>query len=138
MGLQQSIDGALRLVKGLNPLRLVYKRTSVATGGDSLLGIGVSSASSDVLLTPQPAYSQLNDMASVLSSSNRVLEATDYQFILSGSSVAVTDLENRTMCLVFKGPGTVIEVLDIIGYDPSEYQGVNVAYTVYTRSRSRS
>lgn len=121
------------------PVKQVYKRTTTTTGGNSLLGIYPADSIQpvDVLLSPQPAYEQLQDRASVLSTSGLVLEATDYEIILSADSISINELEAGNLTFVFKNAkDNVTEEYRVLGYNPPEFQGSYVAFFVYARRKT--
>lgn len=137
MSVQSSIDNALTYLAGATPVRVAYKRIITTSGGDSLLGISGTTTHTDTQLTPQPVFTQLGDRASVLSAGNLVLAATDFEFTVSSSALAISDVETPNMTIVLKGPGSVVEEFRILGYNPAMLQGNYIAYTLYARSKSR-
>jgi hypothetical protein len=121
--------------------KFVYKRVTTTLAGSSLLGIYPSNAAEvvDTLLDPQPIPEQLQERASVLSSSGLVLEATDYEIILSVNSITLQELEQPGLTIVLKsaadGSGTN-EEYRILGYNPYQFQGKYVGYCIYVRRKT--
>lgn len=121
--------------------RFVYKRTTTTSGGNTLLGIypANSTQQTDTLLNPQPIPQQLQERASVLSATGLVLEATDYEIILSADSITLQELEQPSLTIVLKsaadGSGTN-EEYRILGYNPYEFQGKYVGYCIYVRRKT--
>jgi hypothetical protein len=118
----------------------MYKRTTVTAGGNSLLGLYPTNSSTvtDTLLVPQPMPDQLGEKASVLSSSGLVLEASDYEVILSANSITVEELEAANLTFVLKaadGSGTV-EEYRMLGYNPYQFQGAYAGFCIYMRRKT--
>jgi hypothetical protein len=136
MSLQSSIDYVLRYVGP--PAKQVYKRTTVTPAGDSLLGLSPSGAPqhTDTLLVPQPVYEQLQDRAAVLSSSGMALEASDYEIVISSSSISITELEQGNLTFVLTDTSGLVEEYRVLGYNPSQFQGKYVVFCVYARRKA--
>lgn len=138
MNLSFWFDYALKQVGP--PVKEMYKRTTVNAGGNNLLGIYPtnSTTSTDTLLSPQPMPTQLGEKASVLSTSGLVLEASDYEVILSANSITIEELESANLTFVLKaadGSGTV-EEYTMLGYNPYQFQGAYAGFCIYMRRKT--
>jgi hypothetical protein len=136
MSLQSSVDYALRYVGP--PAKQVYKRITVMPAGDSLLGLssGGPPQVTDTLLTPQPVYEQLQDRAAVLSSSGMALEASDYEIVLSSTSISITEMEQSNLTFVLKDATGLVEEYLVLGYNPSQFQGNYIVFCAYARRKT--
>jgi hypothetical protein len=138
MNLKFWVDYALNTVGP--PVKRMYKRTTTTAGGNDLLGIYPVNSTTvvDTILAPQPYFAQLAEKASVLSTSGLVLEASDYEVILSANSITIGELETASLTFVLKaadGTGTV-EEFRMLGYEPYQFQGAYVGYCMYMRRKT--
>lgn len=139
MNLAAQVDYALKQVGP--PVKKMYKRITVTLAGSSLLGIYPDNAAvpTDTLLNPQPMPTQLGERAAVLSTSGIVLEASDYEVILSANSIAVDELENPGLTFLLKSaPGNsgTVEEYKMLGYNLYQFQGAYAGFSIYMRRKT--
>lgn len=129
------VDGALKRIKGMaNP---IYVRTFTQLDGDPLIGRDTTQTT-DTLLDPQPAYSQLSARDVVyLTSGGKRVTADDYRITLSPSSISESVLQDPTTQFVIKD-GSSEEVLKIIYESGKGLQGTTVVWQVIARSVGNS
>ena len=137
-GVLKRVDAALNKVTPIN--RQVYKRITQFTG-DSLIG-RVTSDTTDILLVPQPAITQIgrqhlsgarDAVETVINSSGTRLVKDDYTMIVSGDAITEAELQNNNLSFVFKTVDGE-EVLFVMDYSPLEFQGLVIVYEVFVRS----
>lgn len=119
---QNKISRALGRVKA--SAQSVYLRTVSASGGNNLLGIGVTRSKSDTLVDPTPAVRQVS--SGEIATSGGLYQPGDYRFVFAGSIPRET-LRN---CQIVYGT----QVLQVMRIDESVLDGVVVAWTVMARS----
>jgi hypothetical protein len=129
--LRAKFDAALNKVGP--PLRTAYMRTITVTGGDALIG-RQTSTTTDVLLNPQPLYTE-QKVAGVLSNGMQV-EAGDYHFLISGNSMTLPQLMNKSTRLVLKDPTNTQadQAFVITMYKVPSFGGQALGFSVIARS----
>lgn len=141
-GVLTRINAALRKVSPLD--RTVYKRTVTRTGGDVLIGRPAAITYSDTLLSPQPLYQRLGrnvvgdrvPAQEVLANTKEQI-ANDYELLISPTAMALADLQNPDVLLVFKDAAGNEESFRITDREPVSMNGVILMFLTYVRSTKR-
>lgn len=128
-----------KVIKQVGPMaRTSYKRTTVFTGADELIGRGGTSQNFDELFDPQPIFRQLGHrQAMFLSTATVQLVSDDYQFTFPTTQVEVSDFEDPRVSLVLVD-GNGEETFRIIYLDNSQYVGEDIVVSVFARSTGHS
>lgn len=122
--------------------RKVYIRTTVNTGGDTLLGRYGSSTPTDVLISPQPFVERLgreripggHATSETLAVGSDVKIGDDYSVIVSSSMVTVDQLQDPLVQFVFKDNHGAEETLVMHDFETVTIDSTDVLYVVYCRS----
>lgn len=122
-------------IKKVGPMaRTSYKRVTVVTGGDELIGRGGSSQNFDTKFTPQPIFRQLGHrQAMYLSTATVQLVADDYKFTFPVTQVTEADFQDPRVTLVLVD-GNGEEVFRVLYINTDQYAGKDVVMSVFVRS----
>lgn len=133
---QSLIKKVAKVIQKVGPMaRTSYKRVTVMSGGDSLIGAAGTSTNYDTAFDPQPVFHQLSHrQAMYLSNATLQLVADDYSFTFPASTVSKNDFEDPRVSLVLVDPTNGEELLKILYIDSAQYQGADVALTIFARS----
>lgn len=120
--LQSKIASVLGTLQATS--KTVRFRTVSRTGGNAVLGIGGSVATTDVDIDPQPSveYVKVEDIAT----SGGKLMAGDLRMVFAGD---IPESRWRETQILY---GT--EVLKVVRYDPVPFKGVVAAWVVIART----
>lgn len=123
--IRNKLDNLLRKVGPRT--RTVYKRT-LTVSGNTLVG-RQTTVSADVLMNPQPTFTEINDKMVIANGKN--VRVGDYSFTMSPTSITLDELQSLNLQLVLKDASGATEVLRIIGFTNPEFKGEAVAFTVH-------
>jgi hypothetical protein len=132
--LRNRADYVFRKIGGMG--RPAYLRVNSTTGGDSLIGRGGTTTSTDTLFSPQPFYDNVgNRLSMVLTTQGIKVQPTDYKFEFSANMVTQSQLEDASIQIVLKDDtGLTLEVLNIVHVNSHSFGAQEVGFTVIARS----
>jgi len=118
--------------------RVVYKRVVTKSGGDPLLGRGVSVSTVDTLLDPQPAVIWPETMPTLMVSGASLVPAGACYMVVSASAMTRFEVADSTLTIVFKDTiSNKEEQYNISGFTPQVFQGTDVAFECALVSKKR-
>lgn len=117
--------------------RDVYKRLIVRSGGDPLTGRNVSLDTQDILLNPQPAVRIVGTSDAFLLTSTGVAPEGSLICTVSAQSMSRQELTDKDMTVVMKDAFGNVEEFFIAGFNPAVFGGVDIAFQLVIRSKSR-
>jgi hypothetical protein len=127
--------------------RTAYKRLkSASSATEDLLGRYSSTPTfTDTLLDPQPYYGRVSRESisggsaesHTLNTGSSLIEADDYEFILSPSAISKLELVNPNMTLVLENELNQKEEFRFLDVVPSGVNGADVLFVAYFRSLNR-
>ncbi len=127
--------------------RTVYKRTISYTGtNDTLIGrYSGPPTYTDVVLNPQPYFERVGRihlpggkaMSMDMVAGGQQLLADDYEFVISPTAMALTELENPNIVLMLVNGSGAQEQLRLLDVERHAMQGIDVVYVAHYRSLNR-
>jgi hypothetical protein len=135
-----------RVMNRFTPIdRTVYLRTVTRTG-DTLIGRAATTSYVDVVISPQPIFSQLgrerlsggrDTFQLIKTASGKILTADDWEFLFSSDAMPLSTIQNPNVLLVLKNTLGVSEVFDILDFESTGFSGTDILLAVYCRSVKR-
>jgi len=117
--------------------RVVSKRITTRTGGDSLLGRGATATVVDTALSPPPTVVVAAKNYPLVIAGAALSPDAEYLLTVSATAMSRSEVANPNMTITFTDEAGGVEELFVIGFSPSYLNGVDIAFTLILSSKQR-
>lgn len=133
-GVLSKVNKALRKVNGSEAT--VYKRVYSTTGGDAVLGRGMTTSYTDAKVTPAPVVYVPTGEDAALASGGMRMQVGDIMALFSSSAVSKSDLTSKSTTFVFVDGSEEVEY-QVGAYMPAIYDGGVIVFNVLLVNKRR-